>query len=226
MVSWLRKLLGRDDRAGCDAMHDDRSEADTLADFRAMIARDVAAGFDPPAAILQNASDCFEDELPGALMREVGPVYLAEALAAHAAVQAGWARPTDNDRLDRAFAALEAAGVIARQHFSCCGTCGSSEIWDEIDAASKTGAPVRGYTFFHMQDTESAAEGDGLYLNYGAVEEGESAALAIGHEIVAALAAQRLTTDWDGSWDRRIHVALDWKRWRPSAEPWTSGTVH
>ncbi|RYD51650.1 MAG: hypothetical protein EOP60_10485 [Sphingomonadales bacterium] len=104
--------------------------------------------------------------------------------------------------------------MIARQNFSCCGTCGSSEIWDEVDAVTQAGGPGHGYVFYHMQDTESAADGEGLYLNYGAGEDGEEAALAVARDVVAELQSHGLRTDWDGSWDQRIHVALDWKRRR------------
>ena len=63
-----------------------------------------------------------------------------------------------------------------------------------------------------MQDTESAAEGYGLWLGYGAVERGERAAERIGHEIVDALRRHGLKTEWDGSCSNRIHVLMDWKR--------------
>ena len=59
-----------------------------------------------------------------------------------------------------------------------------------------------------------AVEGGGLYLNYGACEEGEAAAVAIGHRIVAALEDQGLATDWDGRLEQRIGVALVWKKRR------------
>ena len=73
---------------------------------------------------------------------------------------------------------------------------------------------ARGYAFYHMQDTERATEGGSLYLNYGACEEGEAAALQVARDIVTRLEAHGLRTDWDGSWDQRIGVALDWKRRR------------
>jgi hypothetical protein len=65
-----------------------------------------------------------------------------------------------------------------------------------------------------MQDTERAAEGDGLYLNYGACEDGEEAALAVANDIVTQLTAHGLRTEWNGSWNQRIAVSLDWKRRR------------
>jgi hypothetical protein len=71
---------------------------------------------------------------------------------------------------------------------------------------------VRGYTFFHMQDTDSATVGYGLFLNYGAVEEGERPALAVAHEVVDALQRHGLKAEWDGNWSKRIRLPLDWKR--------------
>jgi hypothetical protein len=63
-----------------------------------------------------------------------------------------------------------------------------------------------------MQDTEAAADGHGLHLNYGAVEEGEEPALRIGNEIIDALQRHGLKAVWDGTWSKRIAVKLDWKR--------------
>ncbi len=237
MLTWFRKWLGgRDARSdttagiaadmGAPYVRAQPSEAESLADMEALIVRLVAAGYESPAEILQAAEDYVAEDLDAKIIRiESGPM-LERALAAHAAAEATWPALTDCDKLDAAFAALERKGVVARQNFSCCGNCGSSEIWDEIDAARDAGDPAHGYAFFHMQDTERAADGDGLYLNYGAVDEGEAAALAVAHEIVGELEAKGLKTDWDGSWDQRIAVSLDWKRrrTRPAVPP--SATLH
>jgi hypothetical protein len=182
--------------------------------LRDHIKRDVASGFYDEDMILVRAVDSFEDEFDRAFLNGEAQRMLREEIAAHARDQQGWPARTDCDRLDDAFAALEANGVIARQNFTCCGTCGSTEIWDEIDAVGKAGGPTRGYAFFHMQDTERAAEGDGLYLNYGACEDGEEAALAVANDIVTQLEAHGLRTEWNGSWNQRIGVSLDWKRRR------------
>ena len=74
---------------------------------------------------------------------------------------------------------------------------------------------VRGYTFYHMQGTASAVEGYGLYLYYGAVEEGKEPALQVANEIVDALQRQGLKTEWDGSSSTAIKVPLDRKRRLP-----------
>jgi hypothetical protein len=235
MFSWLKRKWGGSAavergsspaRNAAPAPPHGRSENDALADLEQFIATLVAAGFDTPEEILQAASDYLADDLDQRRIDlESGPM-LERALAAHAADEANWPALTDCDRLDAAFAVLERQGVIARQNFSCCGNCGSSEIWGEIDAARDAGDPAHGYAFYHIQDTERAAEGGGIYLNYGAVDEGEAAALSVAQQIVAALEAKGLETEWDGSWDQRIGVSLDWKRRRNRAAAAASTTLH
>lgn len=187
---------------------------DPIAALRDLVRRDVASGFFDDDAILTNANDVFEEELPRPLLRIEASAALRAALTDHRTAERAWTDTTDCDRLDAAFVALEAQGVVARQNFTCCGTCGASEIWDEIEAVQNEGLAVKGYAFFHMQDTESAVEGNGLFLNYGACEQGDAAAIAVGYRIVAALEAQGLAADWDGRLEQRIGVALDWKKRR------------
>ncbi|MBB5712244.1 DUF6891 domain-containing protein [Sphingomonas xinjiangensis] len=188
--------------------------ADPLADLRDKIRRDVAAGFDDEDVILTNLAHYFEEEIDPVVVRREAPRILRDVLAEHARAEASWPAVTDCDRLDTAFAALEQDGIIARQNFTCCMTCGSNEIWEEVQAAKDAGLPAHGYTFYHFQDTDAAVEGSGVYLAYGACEDGEGPALQVANDVVAALQAQGLHPDWDGRWDQRIHVPLDWKRRR------------
>lgn len=190
------------------------AEPGTIEALRDLVRRDVASGFYDEDEILKNACASFDGELEANALRNHAQAFLKQALVAQRAAQRGWPEWTDCDRLDAAFAALEAEGVIARQHFTCCGTCGSAEIWDEIAAVEESGGPASGYAFYHVQDTDRAVDGEGVYLNYGACEEGEEAALAIGRQIVTQIEAHGLRTDWDGSWGHRIKVELEWKRRR------------
>lgn len=191
-----------------------RSSKDQLADLREKIQADVAAGFDDEDVILTRIGDYFEQEIDPSVVRRESPRLLREVLAEHARAEANWPPITDCDRLDAAFAALEASGIIARQNFTCCMTCGSNEIWEEVQATIDAGLPAHGYAFYHAQDADSAVEGCGLYLAYGACGDGEAAALVVGHEIVRQLEAQGLAPEWNGSWEQRIRLPLDWKRRR------------
>lgn len=174
----------------------------------------VAIGFDPMDEIIDSTVEVYSDDRPGENLRATVEAMARESLRAHLEAQGMWPTVTDCDLLDLAFADLEAGGIIARQNFSCCSTCGCAEIGDEIERAICQGERVRGYTFYHMQDADGAADGGGLYLNYGSIEEGTAAALEIGRAIVTVLNGRGLATDWDGTWNRRIWVGLDWKRRR------------
>jgi len=208
VASFLSRLFGR-----APAAPEPERPAETgLEDLRAWIRADVFAGFADEDVILRQAGDSFEGEIDPAVVRREAPAMLREALAEYARASADWPAVTDCDRLDAAFAALEEGGIVARQNFACCMSCGSAEIWDEMEGEGTV--PVRGYTFYHEQDTEAAVEGNGVYLAYGAVEEGEAASLVVAREVVARLEAAGLSPEWNGSIDRRIAVPLNWKRRR------------
>jgi hypothetical protein len=182
--------------------------------MRSMIETAVSAGFENPDRIVDSAVSLYSDTIDEAALIPTARKLVDEALANHRKAQATWPAVTDCDRLDHAFADLESQGIVARQNFSDCGTCGVAEIQAEMEAARKGGRKVRGYAFYHMQDTESAVDGSGLYLNYGSVDDGEPAQLGIGREIVQALKQQGLETKWNGKLEQRIGAKLDWKRRR------------
>ncbi|MEV5937472.1 hypothetical protein [Streptomyces sp. NPDC051994] len=121
--------------------------------------------------------------------------------------QAGWVGETDPDRLSRAFTALDAAGITAREHFTCCRSCGQSEI-------GGAGSPdARGFVYFHSQCTDAAASGHGLTLLYGGFDGSPETTAAVGREAVAALKECGLTVEWDGDPGQAITVApLEWRR--------------
>lgn len=182
---------------------------DVMDELRETVRRELRMGFTPADEIVEVAVEVMDD---GERLRPAAEHLVRVESEALRREQAAWPAETDCDRLDRAFNALEARGIVARQHFSCCQNCGSTEIWAEIDDALADGSDVRGYTFYHAQDTEGAAEGAGVYLAYGAMEE--DGIVDVGREIVDVLHAHGLRTDWDGTAAKRICVPLDWKRRR------------
>lgn len=128
---------------------------------------------------------------------------------ARVAEQRTWRGPTDPDRLTRAFAALEREGVVAREDFTCCRSCGLAEIGAEAEDAGGT----RGFVFFHHQGTRSAAEGHGLSLYYGGFDGSAETTTAVGREVVAALTAAGLSAVWDGNPDKAIELTpLTWHK--------------
>ncbi|GAA1828966.1 hypothetical protein GCM10009682_54880 [Luedemannella flava] len=184
-------------------------------DVHDFVTAEVTAGYLPTDAIVDEVLARFGQHAPDHdRLRRAARTVAEQALATHREAQQAWPTPTDCERLDAAFAALDDVGVVARQHYSCCGTCGADEIRAELQQAHKAGRPARGYTFFHVQDTAHAVSGEGLYLSYGAHEPGSDAAVAIGHEVVAALRDHGLSPAWNGKVAHRILLPLEWRRRR------------
>lgn len=123
------------------------------------------------------------------------------------AEQATWQGETDPERLTRAFTALEAAGITARENFSCCRSCGQSEI-------GAAGSPeARGFVYFHSQSTDAAASGHGLTLHYGGFDGLPGTTASVGREVVAALERSGLSVEWNGDPGRALDITrLDWRK--------------
>ncbi|MEV4438970.1 hypothetical protein AB0K09_08125 [Streptomyces sp. NPDC049577] len=180
----------------------------------------IRCGFDTAEEVAEDVSDYFYDDGETPVSVEDARLIVDRLWRERLAEQAGWPEVTDADRVARAFAALDAAGITARMNFTCCGKCGFEEIGEEAAEGD------RGFVFFHYQHTESAAEGRGLRLLYGvhedvpAEEDEREATTAVGHEIVAALTGAGLGVAWDGDPDRAIHITpLDWRMRLPEAVP-------
>ena len=166
----------------------------------------IALGEEPAAAIVKRAVEHLEHEADPETITSIGWQVVGQELATHTAAQATWADITDSDRLTLAFAALDAHGVTAREDFTCCQSCGQTEIGGEA------AEDARGYTFYHRQDAEGAASGGPLFLAYGTF--GQVSDARIGAEIVAELHRQGLDAEWNGDVGRRIKVPMRWQRRR------------
>lgn len=164
-------------------MMEDREIADS-------VRAEVAVGVGTYEQVVQALEEQWERDLAELVDREFGR-QLAE--------QRDWPEVTDCDRLTAAFRDLDVAGITAREHFSCCHSCGVREIAEE--------GVGRGYVFYHFQDVRRAAEGGGLHLSF-------TPDRGIGEEVAAALRGHGLEVFWDGDPDRRIEVPLSWRRRR------------
>lgn len=179
----------------------------------------VKVGYASRDEIVRSAVDAFVEDLPGVDVEGVSARVADQELAAQRQREATWTARTDCDRLDLAFAELEQNGIVARQNFSDCGTCGAAEIEDEIDQARAGGGNARGYVFFHQQDSEGALDGS-LYLSYGAVDPSERAQLAVAREVVAALTKAGLSASWNGRFDTRVAISpIAWRKRRFTKAP-------
>jgi hypothetical protein len=191
----------------------DKSDRDLATDVREFVRPLVARGDNTFTDIFEGAveylSETYDDE---AAVKAACEAEISEAFADHFQAQATWPAITDCDRLDRAFAALNERGIVARHDFSCCQNCGLTEIGDEVVSVAEGGKSVTGFTFYHAQDTDRATQGDGLYLTFGHIDGSEENGTEIGRLVVKALGEAGLETNWDETFGKRISVLLEWKR--------------
>src|SRR5215207_6127853 len=111
----------------------------TLDKMRDYVYRYSAGGFASAEEIRSSVVEIFSDEQGALELLPYAQAFVREALEAHLKEQAGWGKVTDCDRLNQAFEDLEREGIISRQNFSCCGTCGTAEIVDEMEEAKNQG---------------------------------------------------------------------------------------
>jgi hypothetical protein len=214
-----------------------------LAELRETARSWIAPGFQQRDGMAAELAEYHDDiEAPDEVKLAAAETVVEEEWQRRLDEQATWTGRGDYERLVSAFDALAVDGVLGRMNFTCCQTCGSTEIDDErtpiADAAEGT-YPFRewGYTFFHQQDTERLTDaGAVLYLTYstfrpapGLDEDllarargGDDAAreevvrqsdVAVGHRVADALQAAGLTVDWNGENTKRIAVTdLDWRK--------------
>jgi hypothetical protein len=148
--------------------------------------------------------------------------------------EAAWPIPTDNDRLDRAFGALEKDGIHTLQNWYGCQEVADEEMRHEIQARRMVHRPTRGFAFFHGGETRRAIAGEGLRISWGAVlprrvakATKEKAAWEIAQEIHRALWAQGLKPAWSQVVGEPISLPFVWRRRRkrylspPAAHPST-----
>lgn len=121
----------------------------------------IVRGEDDPGEFVEYLDD--DEERHGLTDDELAAAY-DRALEVRRSQQRAWGPVRSN--LTLAFAELNQGGVLAREDFTCCGTCAAAEIHDERDESRHW----HGYVWYHQQDTESlAASADGsVYLGYGA----------------------------------------------------------
>jgi hypothetical protein len=177
----------------------------------------VAEGFDSREDIIDRLTQYAEDETGESEWKPVVSRLTDAALLAHRQEQATWGDETDCDRLDRAFAALEEQGIIARQNFACCNTCGFAEIGGEIQTP-RCGRPPIGFAFYHMQDTENAVEGGGIWLKYGSCDP-ETSDEMVGEKVLEALLAVGLDASWNHDPNTAVQVGLGWRKRREDDFP-------
>jgi len=175
----------------------------------------IWSGFDDRDAVEDLAIELVADDDRGAfdaLMDHADRQFVLKAEA-----EASWPTETDCDRLDRAFAALEATGIAALHDEGVSRDEG-------LDGAARARADfpgeLDGFCLYQRPDVEAALRGEGLSIGYGGFpdpatprEQAEAATTEVGRRVQAALEEAGLAVRWSGSpGDRLLVTPFDWKR--------------
>ena len=121
-----------------------------------------------------------------------------------------WPETTTNDRIDLAFADLDASGIVALQNAGYTQSDGWDDVNQLADERLARGPRPRGATFFHGQDVERGVAGEGLLLAFGAYVDDEAARpaadTAIALDVVDALVRRGVSARWSGQPGARIEI--------------------
>jgi hypothetical protein len=187
-------------------------------DFISTLAR---AGYYAVDQIVEIASETYADEADALPKAEVAALAQRPVAERREEIRRRGG-PIAYDKFRAALHTLEQSGVLVRENYWCCRNCGEKAIDVELNAAADAGEDVRGYVFFHEQDTERIATGAPLYLRYGGVccepgDDGPELTRAIAVEIVESLRANGFRPEWSGSPDETITLPVDWDKLPPES---------
>lgn len=170
----------------------------------------VWSGFYSPSDVDEMIDDILEPDADEGLLRAaVQPEFDKKAAA-----EAGWPAVTDCDRLDEAFAELNARGIIALHNTGYDMSDGIGDVSEVLHERGQKG--VKGYCFYHGQDVERAVAGEGLMLAFGALDDDKARKMEMGQMVKDILESFGFTVEWNGDAETRLSLPnLDWKR-RPA----------
>jgi len=182
------------------------SPHERVADFARV---QVRAGLLETEALHAEVRAAVVAELPDDEPQDTALTLVAQAAAGLLAEQQGWERPTDHERLQAAFTALEEQGVVVLQAVE--------DHWD-ADAALRrltaAGRPPEGALWFTAPDVWHAVDHGMLELN---VWHGDTANVAPGDPlldlVVTTLASHGLAGHFD---EGRVEVTAHWRKPLPA----------
>ncbi|MBS1997611.1 MAG: hypothetical protein JSS86_14920 [Cyanobacteria bacterium SZAS LIN-2] len=202
--------------------------------LKEFIERHIKEGFLQRDEIIAATIVEFRGEFGGADFYQAVAATVDKYLARYLIMESGWVTATDCDKLDKAFSELERRGILARQHFACCNDCGHQEMQSEVrrvvgsrrtrkrdrvmKAVNQAVSELKGFAFFHQQDTQRAIKQGTLFLTFDSIERNVEKAVEVGATVVEVLKDVGLVVSWNGSYLQRIAVTkVSWRKRRFSA---------
>ncbi|TXH68561.1 MAG: hypothetical protein E6Q88_09845 [Lysobacteraceae bacterium] len=131
--------------------------------------------------------------------------------------ETSWPTTTDNDRLERAFAALEAHGIIALHNAGYTQQDGMSDVSERSHGArirdARKSQIITGWCFYTGQDIKTALDSHGLWIAFGDFDGDRDRALSVARTIKRVLEHEGLRVEWNGEPGQRLRISpFDWRK--------------
>lgn len=131
------------------------------------------------------------------------------------AEEATWPATTDCDRLDKAFAAMEKAGLVVEQDAGLTKSDGLEIVTEAYEDAVEDGEAdgIVGYCYYHGQDLDRVMASGDLWLAFGGFDGDQKRSVEISGLVKGALEDAGFAAQWSGSVHERILVrGIRWQR--------------
>lgn len=174
--------------------------------------KDVLFGFENAEELFESISEMFYDEKD--FNNNWLKLEIKERLSEHQTESLKWEKPTDFDRLVKAFDELNKEGVVSLHKAGHTRQDGEDDCLEIIDDLKDIGIAAKGFCYYHSQDLERAVgEEKNLYIGFDSYNGYDSLALEVGKNIVEVLQKHSFKTKWNESIKTRIEILeIEWKK--------------
>lgn len=184
------------------------------------LALDIKFGFDDEETLFERIREMFYDaeDFDETWLRQV----ISEQYHQHQKESLTWSRPTDFERIAKAFDELIAQKIVCLHKAGYTRQDGEGDCMELIEHLGDLGVKALGYCYYHEQDLARVVgpDGGGLFLGFDSPTQDDGEALTVAHKIVEALVKNGFGVNWNGTVDQRIEVKN--VRWQkvPDQEAW------
>ncbi|MEO9953326.1 hypothetical protein [Nonlabens sp.] len=132
---------------------------------------------------------------------------ISHEMKLHEKSSSKWSKPTDFQKLVKAFNSLRKLGVVSLHHAGFTKQEGDYDCRVLLDELVDLGYLLKGYCFYNEQDITGVIDNIGtLHIGFYSKESNEQEAIIIGQLIIKELQAVGFETIWNNSVDQRIAI--------------------
>lgn len=181
------------------------------------IVKKVKMGFDSPGTVREIMQEMLDYQDLGA---DVSQAWMEQIIDREFAQlnedQYSWNRPTDPDRLAKAFNELCTEKIIALHNAGYTTSDGEEDVVAVEWQLRDKGMQSEGDCFYHEQDLERAIDPDSkkLLVAFQKIDNSDDAVtLAVGQKVADKLRQHGFTVNWSGSVNEKIEIAgIEWNK--------------